>query len=270
MSIASIIVSVDLGRSAAGRVRLAADLAGRLDASLTGVAARKIVLSATAGELAAAQDTYEEERAKLAADVTKARDVFNHSAGEAPRTKWRQAESGSEAFLVKVARGGDLIVLGRDPLQDGAGAMTADPGSVLLEAGRPVLVVPPGIDRLKASRVVVAWKDAPEARRAVSSALPFITRADDVFVVSAGDEARFQGAEEVAELLAQHRAHVTTHLLDVPAHDVADELIQFTAHQNADLIVIGGYGHSRLRQCLFGGVTREILQHTPVCCLMSH
>ncbi|WP_133123371.1 universal stress protein, partial [Methylobacterium frigidaeris] len=125
-------------------------------------------------------------------------------------------------------------------------------------------------DRLKARQVVIAWKDSPEARRAVTAALPFITHAKEVFVLSAGGEARFQGAEEVAEHLAQHRAHVTTHLLDVPGHDVADELLRFTARQTADLIVMGGYGHSRLREWLFGGVTRTILEVAPVCCLMSH
>ncbi|MCF4128824.1 universal stress protein [Methylobacterium sp. SyP6R] len=270
MSIASIMVSLDLGRSAGDRVRLAADLAGRFEAGLIGIAARTIDTPAPVGDILEAQDAYAEERAALVDDLAEARTIFARSSGSALRTEWRQIEAGPEAFLVRQARGADLVVVGRDPRGDGAGALGAAPGPVLMEVGRPVLVVPPGIDRLAAARIVVAWKDAPEARRAVTAALPFITRADQVFVVGVGREASHEGAGEVADLLARHGAHVTAHALEAPNRTVAGEILHFSERHDADLVVMGGYGHARLREWLLGGVTRDILQDAPLCCLMCH
>ncbi|UHC17590.1 universal stress protein [Methylobacterium currus] len=270
MSIASIMVSLDLGRSAADRVRLAADLAGRFEAGLTGLAARTIDAPAPVGDIVTAQETYAKDRAALVDALARAQDVFERNGGAALRREWRQAEADPEAYLIQQARGADLVVLGRDPRQDGADAMGAAPGAVLMEVGRPVLVVPPGVDRLKAARIVVAWKDGPEARRAVTAALPFIALADQVFVVSAGREARLEGAEEVSDFLARHGVHVTTHRLDAAAGDIADAIIRFAGRHDADLVVMGAYGHSRLREWLLGGMTRSILQTSPLCCLMSH
>lgn len=270
MSIASIMVSVDPGGAAAGRVRLAANLAARFEATLTGVAARKLPAPGPAADMVAAQASYDEERARLAEDLARAKDIFEGSIDRDIRTGWRGAEAGAEAFLVRHARGADLVIVGRDARREGGGEMVADPGSVLMEAGRPVLVVPPGLDRLAAARIVVAWKDTPEARRAVSAALPFICGADQVYVVAAGSDARFEGAEEVSDLLARHGAHVTTHLLNAPAGDIADEILRFARRQDADLVVMGGYGHSRMREWLFGGVTRDILRDASLCCLLSH
>ncbi|MGF3021717.1 universal stress protein [Methylobacterium aquaticum] len=270
MSIASIMVSLDLGRSAADRVRLAADLAVRFEAGLTGLAARTIDAPAPVGDIVAAQDVYAWDRRALIDELAQARVVFARNAGTALRTDWRQGEAGAEAFLVRQALAADLVVVGRDPQGDGAGALGAAPGPVLMEVGRPVLAVPPRTDRLAAARIVVAWKDAPEARRAVTAALPFITRADQVFVVSVGSEARLEGAGEVADHLARHGAHVTAHPLTGPTRDVAGEILRFAAQQDADLVVMGGYGHSRLREWLLGGVTRDILDDAPLCCLMCH
>lgn len=270
MSIANIMVSLDLGRMAAERVRVAAGLAKRFEATLVGVAARKAEVPGPVGDIEAAQAAYDEEMAKLADELGQAKTVFTRNAGGAPRTGWRQAEAPPETFLVRQARGADLVVVGRDPHEDGAATMAAAPGAVLMQVGRPVLVVPPGLRSLEAARIVVAWKDGSEARRAVTAALPFIARADQVFVASAGSDARFEGAEDVSELLARHGAHVTTHLLNAPAPEIADEILRFANRQDADLVVMGGYGHTRLREWLLGGVTRDMLRISPLCCLMSH
>ncbi len=270
MSIASIMVSLDAGAAAAGRTRVAADLAVRFEAALTGIAARKLPGPGPAPDLAAAQVAYDKERARLAEDLARAKAIFEESIDGRIRTGWRQAEAGAEEFLVQQARGADLVVVGREARREDGDEMRADPGLVLMEAGRPVLVVPPGLASLQAARIVVAWKDGPEARRAVSAVLPFVRGADQVYVVAAGSEARFEGAEEVSDLLARHGAHVTTHLVNAPAGDIADEILRFAKRQDADLIVMGGYGHSRLREWLFGGVTRDILRDSSLCCLMCH
>jgi nucleotide-binding universal stress UspA family protein len=79
-----------------------------------------------------------------------------------------------------------------------------------------------------------------------------------------------EGAEDVSGFLARHGAHVTTHRLEESAGDIADAVIRFARRQDADLVVIGAYGHSRLREWLLGGVTRDVLRMSPLCCLMSH
>lgn len=103
----------------------------------------------------------------------------------------------------------------------------------------------------------------------MSGALPFIRSADRVFVVSAGEGAGFEGAQDVAGHLARHGASVTAHLLTTAVSD-SDEILRFARKHDADLIVCGAYGHSRLREWAFGGVTRDVLQTTPLCCLMAH
>ncbi|MER2268309.1 universal stress protein [Methylobacterium oxalidis] len=268
MSIASIMVSLDLGTTSAERVRLAADLADRFDATLTGVAARKIPNLGAGEDLNTIQAAYKKEQDKLNEELLRCRETFERNCGSELRTAWRQAEADATSFLVRQALAADLVVVGRATDAD-AGDLAAQPGALLMEVGRPVLIAP-GTDHVRAERIVIAWKDGPEARRAVSAALPLIHRSKQVFVVSAGEEARSTGAEQVSQLLNLHGARATTHLLTATNREIADEILQFTTREDADLLVMGAYGHSRLREWLFGGVTRDILRTSPVCCLMSH
>jgi nucleotide-binding universal stress UspA family protein len=262
-------VSLDLRAEAAARVRLSAGLARRFEATLIGVAARKIPNPGPGDDLASIEAAYKEEQAKLGDDLMGCRSIFEQNCGTEIRTQWLQAEADAASFLVRQAVAADIVVVGREK-DDKAGDTAASPAAVLMEAGRPILMTPPGSDHLKAERIVVAWKDAPEARRAVSAALPFIRCAKQVYVVSAGEEARFAGAEQVVEFLSRHGAQVSTQLLNATSRDVAHEILRFTNRTDADLVVMGGYGRSRLREWLFGGVTRDFLQISPVCCLMSH
>jgi nucleotide-binding universal stress UspA family protein len=115
----------------------------------------------------------------------------------------------------------------------------------------------------------VAWKDTREARRAVWDALPLLREAEEVLMIAVGDSAKEAGALDVQEHLDQHgvKAKVLHAHRDIP---VADELIRLAEEQGVDLIVSGAYGHSRTREWILGGVTRELLDHAPVCCLMAH
>ncbi|MDP4003342.1 universal stress protein [Methylobacterium sp. NEAU K] len=270
MHYANILVSVDLDGPAPDRIRLAAGLAHRFEATLTGAAAHPVPVPILVHDVYDATIQEKENERVVHGLLERAHAVFAGNAGEGIRTDWRPAFAGPITHLVEQARAADLVVVGRrGPDDDNADGLGVPPGPVLMEAGRPVLVVPPGIEHLKAARIVVAWKDGPEARRAVSGALGFIRHADQVFVVTAGDGARFEGAEDVAGHLARHGASATTHLLKAAAGD-GDAVLRFAREHEADLMVMGGYGHSRLREWAFGGVTREILQTAPVCCLMCH
>ncbi|MDV2988074.1 UNVERIFIED_CONTAM: universal stress protein [Methylobacteriaceae bacterium AG10] len=270
MAYANILVSVDLDGTAPDRIRLAAGLARRFEATLTGAAACKVPAPdyvRDIGEIDDEEPRYEETARAL---LEQARAVFDGAADAPLRRDWHAALAGPTTDLVARARAADLLVVGRRGPDDAPpGTLGVSPGPVLMEAARPVLVVPPRTGRLRGARIVVAWKDGPEARRAVSAALPFIREADQVFVVSTGEGARNEGAEEVAGHLARHGASVTTHLLRTAVSD-GDELLRFALKQEADLIVMGAYGRTRLREWLFGGVTREMLHRSPLPCLMCH
>ena len=270
MSYANILVSVDLGEAAADRIRLAAGLAQRFEATLTGAAAEKVPAPVLVHDIYDAQRQEKENEAKVRETLAAAGQMFFRHAGDGVRTEWRPALVGSVTHVVEKARTADLVVVGRRGADDLAPRQfDVPPGPVLMEAGRPVLVVPPQVDHLKGPRVVVAWKDGTPARRAVSAALPFIRNADHVHVVTTGHDARLEGGEEVAGHLARHGASVATHLLRTVDTDGA-EILRFARAHDADLIVMGAYGHSRLREWVFGGVTQDILRESPVCCLMCH
>lgn len=259
MSYANILVSLDFAETAPDRVRLAADLARRFDATLTGAAAAEVPAPLFAHDIRDAQAQYDRARDEILHELERAHAVFARCAGEAPRTDWRSGTARPFAYFVEQGRAADLLVIGRGgPTDLDPGPLGMAPGPVLMEAGRPVLVVPPSISSLRGDRIVVAWKDTPESRRAVTGALPFLRSAKEISVVTAGEGARFEGAQDVAAHLARHGASATTHLLTTTTSD-GDEILRFARKQDADLIVMGAYGHSRLREWAFGGATRHML-----------
>jgi nucleotide-binding universal stress UspA family protein len=271
MNLASIMVSVDLGPAAADRVRLAASLAMRFEAELIGVAARQVSPPAHSTSVYAALQVTDVEVARAGQDLEQARLVFDRNVGGVARTDWRSDLADPSTYLARQARAADVVVLGRcgspDPEPD---PMGVPPGPFVVEAGRPVLVTPPGIETLRIGRVVVAWKDALEARRAVLHALPFLERSDRALLVAVGPGADTDSMDDVAAYLSRHGLAVTTHRADAEEEGAGEAILGFVAREGADLLVMGAYGRSRLREWMFGGVTRHVLRETPVCCLMSN
>ncbi|MEJ1095536.1 MULTISPECIES: universal stress protein [unclassified Pseudoxanthomonas] len=149
-------------------------------------------------------------------------------------------------------------------------------GGLLLESGRPVLVVPPRCKtQLPPKRIVVAWRPTREAARTVHDALPFLRNADqvDVLVVNAamGDMRHGQppGAD-VATHLARHGVKANLVLRDTKTRPTSSILLEHARETHAQMIVAGGYGHSRLREWAMGGVTRELLIASPIPVFYSH
>jgi nucleotide-binding universal stress UspA family protein len=171
------------------------------------------------------------------------------------------------------ARGADLVVVGRIAAP-GDSYSALDPGRVVLKIGRPTLVVPDGVGALRADRVVIGWKDSLEARRAVVDALPFLCEASRVTVVEiceSGEESAAQKRiEDVARYLSRHRIGGGPRVVIHQEGSGAAQLIRLAQDEGADLIVAGAYGHSRLGEWMFGGMTRDLLATSPVCCVMSH
>jgi nucleotide-binding universal stress UspA family protein len=172
------------------------------------------------------------------------------------------------------ARAADLLVIGREPSSDDP-FVSLNPGTVILRTGRPVLAVPRSAHELKAKKILIAWQDSREARRAVRDSLPFLAQADEILLtqVCEQDESELARASvrDVSHYLARHRIGASAGImLKASGESVTDELLRVAARENIDLIVCGAYGHSRLGEWVFGGVTRDLLNRSPVSCLFSH
>src|SRR5262245_25275755 len=273
MSYATLMVYVDVEGKPDGRVSVAADLARRFDAHLIGIASGapiSLVLGEDARSEAAAQAPHlRDMKALLDQRAQEFRAAIRTSSR---RVEWRSVVGLQADVVAREARAADLVIIGnarasRDPFR------TLDPGSFILKAGRPVLVVPAGVTALPPRRVAVAWKDVREARRAVQDALPFLREAESVMIVQVSERGGDQASSrlrDVANYLVRHGvATVDERLLPVDA-TAANSLLRFMADENISLVAAGGYGHSRLGEWAYGGVTRDLLAESPVCCLFSH
>ena len=134
-----------------------------------------------------------------------------------------------------------------------------DPGTVILSAGRPVLVVPDGVAGCSGQQVLVAWKDTREARRAVQSALPYLNVAKHVSLVTiiegVLESAARNQLDDVEKYLLRHEIKVSEKFVLNPKGSASDQLMNLAKSEGADLMLAGAYGHTRLGEWLFGGVT---------------
>lgn len=186
-------------------------------------------------------------------------------------TEWRLSMDEPLQALRLSARYADVIVAGQ--AEPGDGPRRALAGELLLSAGRPVLFVPyagrfPDAGR----RVLVAWNASREAARAVTDALPLLKRAEHVEVVAfggRGDHGERPGAD-IALFLARHGVKAAVSQQDAVGLEIASQILSRAADESSDLIVMGGYGHSRLRELALGGATRGVLEAMTVPVLMAH
>jgi nucleotide-binding universal stress UspA family protein len=266
---ASIMVPMDLQPEAEARAKIATSLADRFGSRLIGVAAYPLTppvyFEAAVPGIESAMDL---EKKRATHQISKAEALFRKAAGTRNRVEWRHEQALPSEFISEQARAADLIVASRAQVRDWIDPMSADTGDLVMAAGRPVLVVPPDTELLTAKSIVIAWKDTREARRAVIDALPFLKASQDVTVVAFGGDDR--GAMDVSAYLTCHGIAAAIHHHPMAEHAIAEELARVASNDAADLIVCGAYGHSRASEWMFGGVTRDLLAHTRLCCLMSH
>ena len=170
----------------------------------------------------------------------------------------------------------DIAIIGQHDPQDPASLPGWSVSQILLGTGRPVLVIPYiGASHTPGERILIAWSASREVVRAVNDALPFLARGHAVSVVTIHPPAGITPEETVSSAaLCQHLARhgITATSAALPASDleVGDVLLSRAADEGADLMVMGAYGHSRLREIVLGGATRHLLQHMTVPVLMSH
>lgn len=276
MTYASLLVAVDDGPESDSRLELACDLANAFNAHLTGLCTGSIAPplydppggGAMVGELLVLyRDMAEAEVARAAerfAEITRARDVG---------TDWRGGIGFPGEVCAREARAVDLVIVGgRNPR---APYHAPDAADVLMGSGRPVLVTPPS--RLRhpvGAPALIAWKDGRESRLALSAAIPLLQRATEVtvYAIRPPDEIEAAAGEmtDIVGFLARHAIAAGSVVAAPTGASAGRQILGEALARGAGLIVAGGYGHSRLREWALGGVTRDLINDSPICLCLSH
>jgi nucleotide-binding universal stress UspA family protein len=272
----TLMVHLEPLRDNAHLLKVAAALAERFDAAVIGVAASQLIrLAYNAGSLSGEILTMDREQIKNSMDEAQA--AFRAALEKPGRSlEWRSIVTTEPpvAHVARQARCADLVLTGMNAggsFMDGARYVNTS--DLVMQAGRPLLVVPENVSVLPAETVLVGWKDTREARRAVADALPFLKAARRVVVVQIAETDELADAgknvADVAGWLARHGVRAE----GIAAQLTGDDALQLQAtasEHGADLIVAGAYGHARLREWALGGVTYDLLLRADVCTLLSH
>ncbi len=183
---------------------------------------------------------------------------------------WEEARGPEPEQVALRGRVADMIVVGQ-PGPHGEPPSLLTLNAALMESGRPVLVSPPAVPASLGKRVAIAWNGSAEAARAVVDALPFLARAERVTILMAEEKDNFAETSELERHLAWHGISSTSQVLKAgPGTRPGEALVRAAEGLEADLLVMGAYTHSRLRQLIMGGVTRYVLEHARFPVLLTH
>lgn len=278
MTYSSLMVHLDLGVSNEALLQLTAEMAERYEAAVIGITAFQPMQIAY-GDGYMSGDVIEEDRTIIERQQEEAQDRFQtvlHN--RASSLEWRSTIGYLQLadWIARQARAADLLLFAPEPKDSVFDASRrAEMGDVLMRIGRPVMVVPPSAAALDLKQVLIGWKDTGETRRAVWDALPLLRRAGEVTVVEIVEGRDELAATQtiLAEVVAWLRGHGVTAQARAELQDEdgsAAQLAAIAADMQAGALVIGAYGHNRLREWILGGVTRDTLRHPARCSLLSH
>jgi len=235
---------------------------------MTGVTSADAIAMVVEGAERAADERAAAARALY--DLVRGRDeipvVETPAAATAPSIAWREETGRATEVVARRGRANDLVVAVRP--DEHAPAMVE---SVLFDSGTPVLLVPPGSNPALEGVAAVGWNGSPEAARALARGLPFLAVASHAVVLSAreGAEPYTDPADAVARL-AWHGIAAEARLFEPGRRSVAEALLAEAEAAGAGLLILGGYGHSRVRELVLGGVTRDILAEARLPVLLAH
>lgn len=276
MALKRILVHFDQSQQGQSRMDLALTLARRFGGRLTGVYVIPTFIppAFAVGQVPPAFLVEQERDAQEAAEAAR-RQFIERASKEGLTADWQSVQFSPVVELRRLARYADLAIMGQNDPDARDLVNQVRPEDVVLGSGRPVLVVPYiGAPATTGRRVVIAWNGGREAARAVGDALPLLRRAETVWALSIGRDAgetATSPTSELARFLADHGIRATPRELiagdDISASDL---LLSMLSDLGADLLVMGCYGHSRMREVVLGGMTRGILRHMTVPVLMSH
>lgn len=265
MSYRTILVDLCGSGSMQARVAAARTLAVRFDATLMGLHVMPVPVVAPIWDGGAGAylppEALEAERKANEEVKERARAAFAQAAETAPPTIWREAEGPAGLRLVELAHVSDLVVTEKGDVLDTAERVTG--------SGVPVLVMPPGFAGDLGQNVLVAWNGSRESARAVHDALPFLLASRNPVVLCAVGEASRKSLDDAVAMLERHGVRVRPERVDGPDASAGEILLALATAHAADLLVMGAYGHSRLREFVFGGATRHVLRHAGLPVLLS-
>jgi nucleotide-binding universal stress UspA family protein len=273
-----LLVILDTSPRCEARLELATALASRFGAHLTGLYTSPPPQVPAMIESQLTPELVELQMRSLSEATAGVHALFTRRAeGLAFPTEWREREGEAGEVATLHARYADVAIVGQaDPESDALGSSRDLPERVVLGSGRPVLVVPyAGTFKSIGQRVLVGWNAGREATRAINDALPLLEGATKVTVLAINPRGGFHGHGEVpgADLalhLARHGVRAEASAIKSDDVDAGSLLLSQAADLDADLIVMGAYGHSRLREVVLGGATREILRSMTVPIFLSH
>jgi len=275
MTYAAVLTHVQADPEAAPRLRCAVETARRFNAALIGVAAEMIPpLALDSGYYSAESDWVTAMRDIIDARLKTARTSFGvASAALGDNAVFTCGMQLPAPAVAAASRAADLIVAGGAPRKMHDPYMHCAPAELAITSGRPVLVAPPAAPPLVAKQVLLAWKDTREARRAMSDAMPFFEQAERVVVAAVcPDTATDQSLHEVDDVVrALNRRGVNAEArVAQEKHPEGFHILRQASLEGADLIVCGAYGHTRLGEWVFGGVTADLLAQDSAYLLLSH
>jgi len=276
MGYKTIMVHLELSSANDGLLQIAGDLAERLHADVIGIAGCQPVQLAY-GDVYFSGDVVVADRTETEKELQQAevnfRTVF---AARGVKVEWRSTICYQPLadFIAHEARAADLIVTGPD-----IGGSTFDStrrvsiADLVMQAGRPVLIVPQKKKKMNVDHIVVGWKGSRESRRVIVDALPLMKLAGKVTVLEIAPEADLSRAKDnladVTSWLKRHGISASSEAIAAKGDD-SSRLSELAREKGADLIVAGAYGHSRVREWVLGGVTNDFLLNPDRCVLVSH
>ena len=274
MDYKTVMVNLALDKPNDACLAVAGDIAERFRARVVGIAASDLRPPLYFAEGAYAQKLIDQEAIAIRKRLSELEAEFRSSVQtRAKSVEWRSALALSTAYVAQESRAADLLVVGArtEAIVDPCAA--ADPSALVMQAGRPLVIVPSAVKWLDLRSVLVAWKDVREARRAVFDALPLLAAAKDVTIAEIPEEGtRHSDAvsrvEDVAAWLLGHGIAAST-VVPEGKGKAAEQLEQIAANIDAGVVIAGAYGHSRFQEWVLGGVTRHLAAGSRRCSFLS-
>jgi nucleotide-binding universal stress UspA family protein len=275
MTYATVMVGLSIDQPNEASLEIAGQLGERFGARVIGITAAEFSppLYFTSGEQA--QKLVDQGRAAIKNRLAELQSEFRAAMqNRLTGVEWRCAEDFPSRYIVQQARASDIIVVG----EAGRGTVAdpfvqVSPSDLVMQAGRPLLVIPDACNWLDLRSVLIAWKDTAEARRAVADALPILRKATDITIAEIVEEQvdRAAALSRVKDVAAWLSRHGVTASEQVPEEygEAGAQLERIASEVGAGVVVAGAYGHSRLREWILGGVTRRLVNPSNRCSLLS-
>ncbi len=275
MTITNVLLHLDRDARNREREKVAFNLARTFQSHVTGLFILPPPPAFGYADAYVADEIIRRHRAQAQADANKLQGEFEHNAKAAAIASEFRLEEGQDFRIIAFqSRYADLIVVGQSDPDDATDYRAYNlPEEVVMIAGRPMLTVPyAGTFDSIGKRVMVAWNASRESARSLSDAMPFLKKAEhvDIYCVNPPDTKQHIPGADIATHLARHGVTVEAHHTIAKDVDAGNALLSAAYDLSSDLIVMGAYGHTRLRELALGGVTRYLLRHMTVPVLFSH